>query len=114
VAVRAFGRPGQRPLADDVLSRLLSMMEKDRGDGLHTIPRLYGELLDATRHGPDVYRVAAVHPDPRVRRHSAVAAGWSDEDSRTALLAYPDPEVRATATALPPERMAQILDAVSS
>lgn len=95
LAARAFGRPGQPPLTGAMLRRLLSRMEDDPGD-LHTTEELLGELDFAAPH----YRaVAAAHPDRRVRRRVARTAPWLEESSRAALLADPEPEVRAAAAA---------------
>ena len=99
VAVRAFGRPGQPPLPDDVLSDLLLAFEQEPREGLYFVNELWGEVLDAVHYDVRPYRVAAVHADPRVRRHAAQVAYRLDEAHRAALLADPVPEVRAAAAA---------------
>jgi hypothetical protein len=95
VATGALGRPGQPPLTDDVLSRLLSRIEDDPGE-LHTREELLSELADAMWW---YQRVAAGHSDPRIRHRAASVAPWLDEAARAALLADPVPEIRVTAAA---------------
>ena len=99
VAVRAFGRPGQPPLPDDVLSDLVLAFEDEPREGLYFVNELWGELLHATHYDVRPYRVAAAHADPRVRRHAAQVAYRLDGAHRAALLADPEPEVRAEAAA---------------
>jgi hypothetical protein len=97
-AVRAFGRPGQSPIAEDVLARLLSRIE-DGPSELLTSNELWAELFDGTRDFQRLWRVAAGHPDFRVRRRAAGVADWIGEPVRAALLTDPVPEVRTAAAA---------------
>ena len=97
VAIRAFGRPGQAPLPDDVLSDLLLAFEEEPREGLFFVNELWGELLHAGHYDVRPYRVAAAHADPRVRRHAAQVAYRLDGAQRAALLADPVAEVRADA-----------------
>ncbi|MET0415005.1 MAG: hypothetical protein ABW022_03155, partial [Actinoplanes sp.] len=98
VAVRAFGSPGQPPLSDDELNDLLGRIV-DPGYTWFSPEELWDELWTAMGYGGRLHRLAAVHPDPRVRRHAARSAGWIDASSRDALLADPEPEIRAVAAA---------------
>ncbi|GAA1635534.1 hypothetical protein [Actinoplanes couchii] len=99
VMLRAFGGPGQPPLSDDMVTGLLARIE-DLPPGAPLTPgEVYSELWPAMRYDRRLYRLAAAHPDPRVRRHAAVLPQWLDETSRAALLADPVPEIRAAAAA---------------
>ncbi|GGN51872.1 hypothetical protein FHR83_009260 [Actinoplanes campanulatus] len=90
----AFGRRGQRPFPDDVLTRLMGELH-DRAPGMRASP---GELFEElTFWDRKIGLLAARHPDPRVRRLSARGTWWRD-DMRF-LLSDPDPEVAAEAAA---------------
>jgi hypothetical protein len=99
VTVRAFGSPGQQPLSDDLLNSLLTRIEDPSPEALLTGTELFEELWMAMRFDQRLYRLAAGHPDPRVRRHAAAVPQWLDESSREALMADPVPEIRATIVA---------------
>ncbi|OJF12875.1 hypothetical protein BG844_18325 [Couchioplanes caeruleus subsp. caeruleus] len=99
VTVRAFGSPGQRPLSDDLLNSLLTRIEEGAPEAAFTGAELFSELWMAMRYDQRLYRLAAAHPDPRVRRHAAAAPQMLEESSREALMTDPVPEIRATVTA---------------
>ncbi|MET8307144.1 hypothetical protein [Micromonospora sp. NPDC005173] len=99
VRIRAFGRPGQEPLPDDVLVRLLAELDGRPSDMPFTREELIGELLDAMGYDRRLFRLAAAHPRPGVRRFAAGSLYWLDERSRQALLDDEAPEVRAAAVA---------------
>jgi hypothetical protein len=99
VVVRAFGRPGQQPFGDDVLSELLGDLPDIAAGSLLTEVELAGELKNAMGYDPRLYRLSATHPDPQVRATVAGLPAWLDEPSRVALLADPVPEIRAVITA---------------
>ncbi|BCJ69408.1 hypothetical protein GCM10009779_70070 [Polymorphospora rubra] len=94
VVVRAFGSPDQQPLSDHVLHSLLARIEDVPPEALVTVPELYAELWPAMRYDLRLYRLAAKHPDPRVRRHAAAFPRYLDDSSRGALMADPVPEIR--------------------
>ncbi|MEU7575321.1 hypothetical protein [Micromonospora sp. NPDC049240] len=99
VRMRAFGRPGQEPLPDDVLVRLLAELDGPPPDMPFSREELIGELFEATRYDRRLFRLAAAHPRPGVRRFAAGSLYWLDERSRQALLEDEAPDVRATAVA---------------
>ncbi|GAB1688599.1 hypothetical protein KRM28CT15_04020 [Krasilnikovia sp. M28-CT-15] len=101
VTARAFGSPGQQAVSDDVLTALLTRIEDSPAEpeSMLSIPELYGELLTATRFDGRVYRLAAAHSDPRVRRHAAAVPQQLDDLSRGALMTDPVPEIRAVIAA---------------
>jgi hypothetical protein len=98
VRVRAFGRPGQRPLPDDVLVRLLAKLDDPPPpDTPFTREELIGELFEQMRYDRRLIRVAAVHPRAGVRRYAAGSLDMLDEPVRQALLEDEAPEVREAA-----------------
>ncbi|MEU8207881.1 hypothetical protein AB0B85_01635 [Micromonospora sp. NPDC049044] len=99
VRMRAFGRPGQEPLPDDVLVRLLTELDGPPSDIPFSREELIGELFAATRYDQRLFRLAAAHPRPGVRRFAAGSSYWLDERSRQALLEDEVPDVRAAAVA---------------
>ncbi|MEV7988346.1 hypothetical protein [Micromonospora sp. NPDC085948] len=99
VRLRAFGRPGQAPLPDDVLVRLLTGLDDPPSDVPFSREELIDELFGAMGYDRRLIRLAAVHPRPGVRRYVAGSAIWLDERSRRALLEDEAPEVRAVAVA---------------
>ncbi len=99
VMVRAFGAPGQPPLSDDMVNGLLARIEDLPPEALLTPGEAYSELWPAMRYDRRLYRLAAAHPDPRVRRHAAAHPHWLDEASRAALLTDPVPAIRAATAA---------------
>ncbi|MFF0154531.1 hypothetical protein [Micromonospora sp. NPDC005203] len=96
---RAFGRPGQAPLPDDVLVRLLTELDDPPSDVPFSREELIDELFGAMGYDRRLFRLAAAHPRPGVRRFAAGSAIWLDERSRRALLEDEVPEVRAAAVA---------------
>ncbi|MGC4782521.1 hypothetical protein ACLQ3A_12820 [Micromonospora zamorensis] len=98
VRLRAFGRPGQASLPDDVLVRLLAELDRPPSDVPFTREELIGELFDAMGYDPRLLRLAAAHPRSGVRRFAAGSLYRLDERSRQALLEDEVPEVRATAS----------------
>ncbi|MEU0156576.1 hypothetical protein [Micromonospora fulviviridis] len=99
VRMRAFGRPGQEPLSDDVLVGLLTELDGPPSDMPFSREELIGELFEATRYDRRLFRLAAAHPRPGVRRFAASSLYWLDDRSRQALLEDEAPEVRAAAAA---------------
>lgn len=99
VRIRAFGRPGQDPLSDDVLVGLLAELDSPPSDMPFSREELFGELLEAMGYDRRLFRLAAAHTRPGVRQFAAESLYWLDERSRQALLADEVPEVRATAEA---------------
>jgi HEAT repeat protein len=97
VRMRAFGRPGQRPVSDDVLVQLLAELDGPPSDMPFSREELIGELFEAMRHDRHLFRLAAAHPRPGIRRYAARSLSWLDEPSRQALLEDEAPEVRAAA-----------------
>jgi hypothetical protein len=77
----------------------LTRIEDPPPEALMTRGELFSELWIAMRYDRRLYRLAAAHPDPRVRRHAAAVPSWLDESSREALMADPVSEVRATIVA---------------
>lgn len=98
VRMRAFGRPGQEPLPDDVLVGLLTELDGPPPDMPFTREELIGELFEATGRDRRLLRLAAAHPRPGVRRFAASSLDWLDDATRRALLEDEVPEVRAAAT----------------
>ncbi|MEU4221014.1 hypothetical protein [Actinoplanes sp. NPDC026623] len=98
VMTQALGRPEQRPLSDDMLNAMLSMIEDWPSGRLLTGAELSSELTSAVG-GRRLYRLSAVHADPRVRRTVAEYPRLLDEPLREALLADPVPEIRAVVAA---------------
>ncbi|GGO21882.1 hypothetical protein GCM10011576_40630 [Micromonospora parathelypteridis] len=99
VRLRAFGRPGQEPLPDDVLVRLLAELDGSPSDMPFSREELIGELFEAMGYDRHLFRLAAAHPRPRVRLFVAGSLYWLDERSRQALLEDEVPEVREAAVA---------------
>ncbi|WP_433261927.1 hypothetical protein ACQPWR_21290 [Micromonospora vinacea] len=99
VRLRAFGRPGQEPLPDDVLVSLLAELDGPPSDMPFSREELINELFDAMGYDLRLFRLAAAHPRPGVRRFAAVSLHWLDERSRQALLEDEAPEVREAAVA---------------
>ncbi|QLQ40528.2 hypothetical protein [Micromonospora robiginosa] len=99
VRMRAFGRPGQEPLPDDVLVRLLTALDAPPSDMPFSREELIGELFEATRYDRRLFRLAAAHPRPGVRRFAAGSFNRLDERSLQALLEDEVPDVRAAAVA---------------
>lgn len=99
VRIRAFGRPGQDPLPDDVLVGLLAELDGPPSDMPFSREELFGELFEAMGYDRRLFRLAAAHTRPGVRRFAAVSLYWLDERSRQALLEDEVPEVRAAAEA---------------
>ncbi|MGW3887692.1 hypothetical protein ACWD69_03320 [Micromonospora chokoriensis] len=99
VRIRAFGRPGQAALPDDVLVGLLTELDGPPSDLPFSREELIGELREATGYDQRLVRLAAAHPRPGVRRFAAGLLDQVDERSRQALLEDAVPEVRAAATA---------------
>ncbi|RZT78789.1 hypothetical protein EV382_1982 [Micromonospora violae] len=99
VRLRAFGRPGQAALPDDVLVRLLAELDGPPSDMPLSREELIGELFDAMGYDRRLLRLAAAHPRSGVRRFAAGSLYRLDEWSRQALLEDEVPEVRATAVA---------------
>jgi hypothetical protein len=99
VRMRAFGRPGQEPLPDRVLVDLLTELDGPPADMPFSREELIGELFEATRYDRRLFRLAAAHPRPGVRRFAAGSLYRLDDRSRAALLADGTPEVRAVAEA---------------
>lgn len=99
VRMRAFGRPGQEPLPDDVLVRLLTELDGPPSDMPFGREELIGELFEATRYDRRLFRLAAAHPRAGVRRFAAGSLYWLDDRSRQALLEDEVPDVRAAAVA---------------
>ncbi|PTA46616.1 hypothetical protein C8054_08985 [Micromonospora sp. RP3T] len=99
VRTRAFGRPGQEPLPDDVLVRLLTELDAPPSDMPFSRAELIGELFEATGYDRRLFRLAAAHPRPGVRRFAAGSWYRLDERSRQALLEDEVPDVRAAAVA---------------
>ena len=102
VRVRAFGRPGQRPLPDEVLVQLLAELHQPTPGMPYTSEELFVELFEAMRYDRRLFHLAATHSDVEVRRHVAVLAGWR-ADLRT-LLTDSSPEVRTAAAESVAER----------
>ncbi|HWS37578.1 MAG TPA: hypothetical protein VN408_33215 [Actinoplanes sp.] len=90
VAWRAFGAP----VSDSDLSTLLTRFADPSQGWLATVPELFGELGEAMRWSPQIHRVAAAHPDPRIRRYAAEVPQRLSEAAIAALQTDPDPEVR--------------------
>ncbi|SCL21456.1 hypothetical protein GA0074692_1180 [Micromonospora pallida] len=99
VRLSAFGQPGQEPLPDDVLMRLLAELDDPPSDMLFIREELFGELCHATGYELRLFRLAAAHPRPGVRGFAAGSLYLLDERSRQALLEDEAPEVRAAAAA---------------
>lgn len=98
VRIRAFGRPGQRPLSDDVLVRLLAKLDDPPpSDTPFTREELIGELFELMWSDRRLIQLAAVHPRPGVRRYAAGFLDVLDEPARQALLEDEAPEVRVAA-----------------
>ncbi|MEH1167748.1 hypothetical protein V6V47_20420 [Micromonospora sp. CPCC 205539] len=99
VRLRAFGRPGQRPLSDEVLVWLLAELDGEPPpDTPMTRAELIGELFMIMRYGRRLIRLAAAHPRPGVRRQVAGFLDVLDEPARQALLTDEATEVREAAT----------------
>nr|GID81489.1 hypothetical protein Ade03nite_04130 [Actinoplanes derwentensis] len=63
-------------------------------------------MIPARQYDRRLYRLAAAHPDPRVRRHTAALPCWLDESAHGAPLADPGLDEYAAANpALPVEEM---------
>ncbi|MFC0029964.1 hypothetical protein ACFFMM_10560 [Micromonospora chaiyaphumensis] len=99
VRMRAFGRPGQESLPDDVLVKLLAELDDPPSDMPFSREELIGELVEAMRYDRRLFQLAAAHPRPGVRRFAAGSWYWLDKRSRQALLEDEAPEVRAAAVA---------------
>ncbi|MDT5034038.1 MAG: hypothetical protein QOC94_4209, partial [Actinoplanes sp.] len=98
VRVRAFGVPGQRPLSDEALVRLLSMLDDPPANAPFTRVELLEELFFAVPDNQQVLRLAVAHPRPGVRAMAAGLLQVLDEPARQALLTDPSPELREAAT----------------
>ncbi|GAA2598153.1 hypothetical protein GCM10010435_91900 [Winogradskya consettensis] len=94
VRLRAFGNH----LTDDHLCSLLVSVEDDPAAPLSPW-ELFDELWVAMDYARRLHRVAGAHPDPRVRLHPARFPQLLDGATREALLADPEPQVRATIAA---------------
>lgn len=99
VRMRAFGRPAQESLPDDVLVRLLAELDRPPSELPFSREELIGELFNAMRYDRRLLRLAAAHPRPGVRRYAAGSLYRLDERSRQALLEDEVLEVRAAAVA---------------
>jgi hypothetical protein len=99
VRLRAFGRPGQRPLSDEVMVRLLAEVDDPAPDTPLTGGELVAELLHATGDEPRLIRLAAGHPRAGVRRIAAGFLHLVPTRQRRALLDDDDPTVRRAAAA---------------
>ncbi|SCL21131.1 hypothetical protein GA0074692_1096 [Micromonospora pallida] len=99
VRLSAFGQPGQEPLPDDALMRLLAELDDPPSDMLFIREELFGELCHATGYELRLFRLAAAHPRPGVRGFAAGFLYLLDERSCQALLEDEAPEVRAAAAA---------------
>ncbi|MGC4807268.1 hypothetical protein [Micromonospora sp. DT233] len=97
VWTRAFGRPGQQPLSDAALVRLLTLLDEPPTGVPFTREELLWELAFAMRHERRLFLLASGHPQPGVRRFAAGALHFLDDPTRETLLGDPVPEVRAAA-----------------
>ncbi|MEU1587046.1 hypothetical protein [Micromonospora sp. NPDC005710] len=96
---RAFGRPGQQSLPDEVLVRLLTHLDGPPSDTPFTREELIGELFEAMGNDRRLFQLAATHQRSGVRRFVANSVYWRDETSHQALLKDEAPEVREAAMA---------------
>jgi hypothetical protein len=93
VRMRAFGRAGQRPLTDEVLMRLLADLDDPPPEAPATSMELISELLEGMRWDPRLFRLAATHPRPGVRRLAARNLEVLDRPAQQALLGDLEPDV---------------------
>ncbi|MGC9665552.1 hypothetical protein ACNTMW_03240 [Planosporangium sp. 12N6] len=99
VRMWAFGRPGQRPVPDAVLVRLLAELDDPPPGTLFNRVELLSELFHAMRYDRHLIGLAAAHPRPGVRGYAAGFLDVLDEPARRALLDDEAPEVRQAVAA---------------
>ncbi|MFD5770714.1 hypothetical protein ACFWIN_33470 [Streptomyces sp. NPDC127049] len=87
-----------RPLPDGVIETLLTAEEAGE-DGMLTADEIAGELISSRQIPLSYWRGLSEHPHPRLRVMGVNNAGWRrlGPARRAALLADPDPAVRAAA-----------------
>lgn len=111
-AVRAALAAGPRPrpgrvvaLPDDVLETLLTVQDDIAHGQLFTADEIRQELVVSGQIVPSFHRRMPTHPNPELRAWATGLWLWLTPGQRDALLADPDPTVRATA-----RRCSRILD----
>lgn len=100
VRMSAIGRPGQRSVPDDALVQLLAELDDPPSNMPFSREELIGELFEAMGYDPRLFRLAAAHPRPGIRRFAARSLYLLDEPSRRAVLEDETSEVRAAAVAV--------------